>query len=60
MYLEKAPKELFVKINNHSDYIVGARIHPQAEAWYVGLIHKICEQYNIVFMGKSDLYKKTY
>ena len=60
LYLKKAPKELFVKINNLSNYIVGVRIHPQAEAWYVDLIHKICDQYNIVFMGKSDLYKQAY
>ena len=58
-YLKHAPKELFLKIKDLSTYIVGVRVHPQAEIWYVELIQKICKQYNINFIGQSDLYNKA-
>ena len=56
LHLKKAPKELFININNIEDYIAGIRVHPQAEPWYVNLIHKICDQHNMCFLGQSELY----
>ena len=53
------PETTNVRIKELSDYIIGVRVHPQAEEWYVNLIKKICEEYHIKFIGQSELYKKV-
>lgn len=53
------PETTNVRIKELSDYIIGVRVHPQAENWYVNLIEKICEEYHIKFIGQSELYKKV-
>lgn len=60
LYLKNAPKELFIKLNDVKDYIIGIRVHPQAELWYVKLIQKLCEKHQIRFIGQSNLYKNPY
>ena len=56
-YLAVAPNEIKLKITEMKQYIDGIRIHPQALNWYVDLIRKICKNYRISFLGKSDLYR---
>lgn len=56
-YRSSYPKELFVNIDNVANYILGVRVHPQAEAWYVELIRTICNANGLVFEGQSELYK---
>ena len=56
-HLQEAPSELFIKIHDFGDYIYGIRVHPMAKEWYVGLIHQICNQHKIRFLGQSELYK---
>jgi len=58
LHLNKAPKELFVRIDGLNRYIIGIHVHPKAESWYVDLIHKICDQHCICFLGQSELYNK--
>lgn len=50
------PKEIGIPIKVLPDYIIGVRVHPQAEKWYVDLIEKICKKHKLNFYGKSDLY----
>ena len=56
-YLSIAPKEVKMEIKDMKSYLNGIRVHPQAPDWYVALIRKICRNYKISFMGKSDLYR---
>lgn len=57
-YKSVFPQTLMMPIHNKSDYILGVRVHPQAEDWYVDLVEKMCESYGLSFDGKSDLYSK--
>ena len=58
-YLSAAPSSIELKIANIREYIDGIRIHPQAPDWYVALVGKICRNYKLKFLGKSDLYRPT-
>ena len=49
---------VYVDVADILNYIIGVRVHPQAENWYVELIGKICAQFGIPFLGQSSLYKK--
>lgn len=54
-----APKEITLNIPSVSNYLEGIRVHPQAPAWYVDLVKKLCRNYRITFIGQSDLYRET-
>ncbi|WP_034442366.1 hypothetical protein [Butyrivibrio sp. AE2032] len=56
-YRSSFPKELFVDIDNIANYVLGVRVHPQAEAWYVELIKTICNANGLLFEGQSELYR---
>lgn len=49
-------KSITLKVDKLGEYLIGVRVHPQAEKWYVDLIEKICSQYSIKFLGQSGLY----
>ncbi len=37
-------------------YIVGVKVNPFAEDWYVELIKGLCDEYKLNFLGRSQLY----
>ena len=39
-----------------SDFIDGIMVHPLANNDYVSLIELLCKQFNIPFLGKSQIY----
>lgn len=56
---EHPPKnDYYLELNNIKSYILGIRVHPLAEKWYVNLIKGLCEEYEIPFNGQSNLYGK--
>lgn len=58
-YYSNAPSSIKLQIKNLREYICGIRIHPQAPDWYVELLKKVCRNYKLKFVGKSDLYRPT-
>ena len=46
-----------LKIKDIKDYLDGVRVHPEAEDWYVNLVHNLCLEYKVPFLGQSKLYK---
>lgn len=57
-YVEsKIPNNYYVEIEDLSKYISGVKVNPFAETWYVNLIKDLCEEYELKFEGRSELYK---
>ena len=56
---EKYAKAKYLDVNDLSKYIIGIKVHPQAEDWYEDLIRELCKQYSIEFIGKSTLYQSV-
>lgn len=48
--------EIFLGVRSLADYIQGVRVHPLANERYVLLVKRLCEEYGLSFLGKSDLY----
>lgn len=55
---ENIPDNYYVGIKDLSKYILGVKVNPFAEDWYVALIENLCEEYGLKFYGRSKLYKK--
>lgn len=55
---ENIPDNYYVGIKDLSKYILGVKVNPFAEDWYVALIENLCEEYGLKFYGRSELYKK--
>lgn len=55
---KKIPESIYIENINLSEYISSVKVNPFAQDWYVELIGGLCREYNIVFEGKSQLYKK--
>lgn len=55
---ENMQNNYYIKIDNISKYISGVTVNPFAEDWYVELIRNLCEEYNLKFLGRSELYRK--
>ena len=53
---KEVPVDLYQTITCLNKYILGVKVHPMAEKWYVELIKKLCEEKKINFEGQSDLY----
>lgn len=49
-------KSYTIQIENPSDIITNVLVHPFAQDWYVEIIERFCNTFNIPFGGKSDLY----
>ena len=54
---DKIPDNYYVDINNLPKYILGVKVNPFAEKWYVDLIENLCAEYDLKFLGQSELYK---
>lgn len=57
-YYSDRKTEVSLNIYSLPEYIEGIRVHPMAKDWYVDLIKKICNEYKLPFLGRSDLYNK--
>lgn len=55
---ENIPDNYYVEVKDLSKYILGVKVNPFAEDWYVALIDNLCEEYGLKFYGRSELYKK--
>lgn len=49
-------EQIFISVENLSDYILGVMVNPFAEKWFVDLIKTICDEYKLNFEGQSELY----
>lgn len=56
---KKIPINFYQTITCLNNYILGVRVHPMAENWYVELIKNLCEEVMIKFEGQSDLYGRA-
>ena len=57
-YYSERKTEISLSIYSLSEYIEGVRVHPMAKDWYSDLIEKICNEYKLTFLGRSDLYNR--
>jgi len=57
-HINNIPNNYFIDIADLSKYISGVKVNPFAEDWYVDLIKNLCVEYNLPFLGRSELYKK--
>lgn len=57
-YHSSQNKTFNIKISDLNQYIEGVRVHPQAKDWYLSLVHRLCLDYKVNFMGKSKLYNE--
>lgn len=52
------PKErIYLRINDLSEFITGVMVHPLAEDSLVQEVRQLCDKYELVFQGKSEIYK---
>lgn len=50
-------KSVKVTVPDVRSYLKGVRVHPFADAWYVGTVELLCEAHGVTFLGQSDLYR---
>ena len=54
---DKIPDNYYVDINNLPKYILGVKVNPFAEKWYVDLIENLCAEYDLKFLGNPNCIK---
>ena len=55
---EQIPNGINLKIGNLEEYVSGVKVSPFAREWFCGLGGNLCDQYGLMFKGKSTLYDK--
>lgn len=55
---EKISNDYYLEMDKLSCYILGVKVNPLAEKWYVDLIRGLCAEYEVQFDEQSDLYGK--
>lgn len=51
------PCNYYVDITELPKYIIGVKVNPFAEDWYVELVGDLCAEYKLKYYGRSELYK---
>lgn len=53
----KSPSEKAYPIFNLQNFIKGVMVHPLANERYTQLVSKICKEFDLPFLGKSEIYE---